>query len=523
MQPFPTIGEEYADYLRDESRMAGTADTISFPKTEADLSQTLARLFEGQVPVTFQGARTGVAGGAVPRGGHVVNFSRMNRILGLRRDEARGHFLARVEPGLVLSGFRKAILEGVFDAADWSSESKRAAEDFRRSGIWFFPPDPTETSAAAGGMVACNASGACSFRYGPTRHFVESLRLVLSDGATLSLRRGREKAAGRHYSLRCENGRALSGQLPSYRMPAVKNASGYYAEDDMDMVDLLVGSEGTLAAVLEAEFRLIPAPGAVWAVMSFFPTEAGALHFVREVRALAPRPAAIEYFDAGALSLLREQKRLHSAFAALPDTPEGQWSSVYVEYHGANDDEVSEGIERMTAAMVACGGNEDLAWMATAPAELERLKTFRHAVPEAVNLQIDARRKTAPGITKLGTDMAVPDRSLEEVMALYRAGLQAERLDHAIFGHAGNNHLHVNILPRNADDYARGRRLYLEWAKAVVGMGGTISAEHGVGKLKVALLAEMYGPAGIEEMRTVKRVWDPSSLLNPGTLFAPAP
>jgi D-lactate dehydrogenase (cytochrome) len=157
--------------------------------------------------------------------------------------------------------------------------------------------------------------------------------------------------------------------------------------------------------------------------------------------------------------------------------------------------------------------------MTTNEHETERLKAFRHAVPEAVNLTLDERRKSEPGLTKLGTDLSVPDDSLDRMIAMYREGLQRSGLEHVIFGHIGNNHVHVNIIPKTLSDYEKGKALYLEWAREVVRLGGSVSAEHGVGKLKKALLREMYGDRGILEMQEVKRCFDPGGLLSPGNLF----
>jgi D-lactate dehydrogenase (cytochrome) len=113
----------------------------------------------------------------------------------------------------------------------------------------------------------------------------------------------------------------------------------------------------------------------------------------------------------------------------------------------------------------------------------------------------------------------VPDAALDDVMALYHHGLDGSGLQHVMFGHIGNNHLHVNIIPDTMEEYQRGKNLYLQWASAVVKMGGTVSAEHGVGKLKTALLREMYGDAGISQMRALKALFDPDNLLDRGNLF----
>ena len=118
---------------------------------------------------------------------------------------------------------------------------------------------------------------------------------------------------------------------------------------------------------------------------------------------------------------------------------------------------------------------------------------FRHAIPECVNMLIDKRKQKDKTITKLGTDMAVPDSQLEEVMALYNRMLQEQGLESAIWGHIGNNHLHVNILPNDGEEYKKGQQLYRQWAAYVTEKGGAVSAEHGVGKLKAGVLLVMYG------------------------------
>ena len=208
-----------------------------------------------------------------------------------------------------------------------------------------------------------------------------------------------------------------------------------------------------------------------------------------------------------------------AAFAELPATPAGSAAAVYTEFHAGDEEALTDTVSALAEIIAACRGNEDATWIADTARELDRMHTFRHAVPEAVNLLIDERRRANPGLTKLGTDMAVPDDQLEEVMILYRGGLQEAGLEYVMFGHIGDNHIHVNILPRDQAEYEQGRALYLGWAKEILRMGGTVSAEHGIGKLKVAMLREMYGEQGIAEMRAVKRVFDPEWRLNRGNLF----
>lgn len=515
------VAGDYPDFLRDESRKTGRAETISFPRDESEVRHVMAAVRTGGWAVTTQGARTGITGGAVPGDGHILNLSRMNRVIGLRHDEARDQFLVTVQPGLILSEFRNLLRTCEFDTSGWSRSSLESLDALRTAGCFFFPPDPTEGSASLGGMVACNASGACTFHYGPTRDYVEALRVVLADGSVLSLRRGQDRVSGRRFTVTTtDGGRTLEGSVPTYQMPAVKNAAGYFARDEMALLDLFIGSEGTLGVFSEIEVRLIRAPECRWGVMVFFPAEDSAVRFVKAVRSLPleRRPVAVEYFDFHALDLLRRQKASNPAFADIPEMPPTFHTAIYVEYHGS-EERVSQALEGLSGLAVTAGGGEEDTWVAMTESELERFKFFRHAVPESVNLLIDERRKQEPELMKLGTDMAVPDMELDRVLAMYRTGLEEKGLEAVIFGHIGNNHVHVNILPRTIREYNVGKDLYLQWARQVVSMGGTVSGEHGIGKFKVALLLEMYGEQGIREMRDIKRVFDPDGRLNRGNLF----
>jgi D-lactate dehydrogenase (cytochrome) len=489
---------EYDDYLYDESRSVGQADTISFPTTEAEVVEAVRAVRAAGGTITTQGARTGITTGAVPHGGHLLNLSRMNAMGPVQRT-AEGATIT-VQPGaLVQDVYRAVEAEGLF-----------------------FPPDPTETSATIGGMVACNASGAMSHRYGPTRRWVRALRVVLGDGSVISLARGDQHARGREFALTTDSGRTISGPLPTYPLPSVKSAAGYYVAEDMDLLDLFIGMEGTLGIVTGIELLLIPPPGAVLGLTAFLPSEEAALQFVRALRedpTISPRPVAIEFFDHEALELLRRMKAENPAFEKLLPLRPHFHTAVYIEFHGDRDEMVEEAMLAVLDPLTALGGNDEDTWAATNARELEPLKAFRHAVPEAVNLLIAARKREIPELTKLGTDMSVPDARLEDAMVMYRGALAEAGLESVIFGHIGDNHAHVNILPRSMEDYARGKALYLAWAEQVVAWGGSVSAEHGIGKLKTPFLRLMYGEDGIAQMRALKARFDPEGRLNPGNLF----
>ncbi len=468
------VGDEYADYLSDESRRRGHAEKIAFPTSTEEVRAALRIAAENNWPVTVQGGRTGITGGCVPAGGLILNLSRMNAIGAVEGDRMT------VQPGARLAEIR-SVTNG--------------------SGF-FFPSDLTETTASIGGMVANNASGARSFKYGAVRNWVHALEVVLPGGEVVRVERGKDKAAGLHFKLG-----GIEGPLPDIRQPQVKSAAGYFVQPDMDLVDLFVGAEGTLGVVTEMEIKLLPEPEQMNGLTAFFASEAGALEFVRFLRENF-NAVAIEYFDSNASDLLRRMKSGNAAFAELPELKPEFYSALYFEF----DCEVPDAVIDRADNAVEC-------WFSEGEHEIEALKNFRHAIPESVNMLIGERKKGIPELTKLGTDMSVPDDQLEKVMRIYHAGLAAAGLEYVLFGHIGDNHVHVNILPRSMEEYERGQALYLDWAKQVVAMGGSVSAEHGIGKMKTGFLELMHGEEGIRKMRALKKLFDPQGLLNPGNLF----
>ena len=330
-----------AEYLRDESRSTGYADCAVFAQSADDVICALSYAKENDLAVTIQGGRTGLAAAAVPYGGLILNLSKMNRITGMSKKD--GKYILHVEPGVVLLELRKQISTRKIDITGWSEESRNTFIAFSGDKEQFFPTDPTETSATLGGMAACNASGARSYRYKAMRRHVEGMRMILTDGRAVTIHRGEVSANGLFASLPCEDGSTVDFILPSFKMPSVKNASGYFAAPDMDLVDLLVGSDGTLGVIVELYLILDPLPDAIWGAACLFDDEQKALRFVELAKGVKS-VASLEYFDTGALAILREQKKAGSAFAALQEIPEETKSIVYAELHCGSEDEALENL-----------------------------------------------------------------------------------------------------------------------------------------------------------------------------------
>jgi FAD/FMN-containing dehydrogenase len=340
----------------------------------------------------------------------------------------------------------------------------------------FYAPDPTERTASIGGTIATNASGSRSFRYGSTRRHVLGLRVALMDGRVLNLRRGDQ----------------VDFDVPELPLPgSTKNTAGYPLTPGMDWIDLFSGSEGTLGIVTEAELQLLPAPADVLAGIVFLISDGAALDVVDAWRRI-PGLRMIEYFDSNSLDFLRPH---------YPEIPSRAAAALLIEQEDGDID------------FWADHAPED-SWFAASDQDRERFRQFRHALPELVN---DTMRRR--GFMKLGSDYAVPLARNREMLAFYHAELTQQSLEYVIFGHIGDAHVHVNILPRSPAEFETGQRLMLQFARHAVELGGTVSAEHGLGKRKAHLLALQYTSAQIEAMKDVKRRLDPQWLLNRGNLF----
>lgn len=486
--------DEIQDYLTDASNIqGGHATSVHFPNHATEIADLLREASQTQTPVTVAGAGTGITGGRVPFGGVVLATDRLARIVSLEgaADGAR----AVVQPGVLLRDLQTAA----------------AAQGL------FYPPDPTEWSCFIGGNVATNASGARTFKYGPTRNYVRRLQIVLATGEVLELARGQvfASAEGR-LRLPVSSGRVIEAQLPSYQMPPTrKHAAGYFVAPGIDAIDLFIGSEGTLGVVTEVEVTLLPQPTGLLSGVVFFATEENLLAFVRAARAQSFQTRqltgpgldarALEYFDEHSLHFMR------SRHPRIPDHVAG---AIFFEQEVTEESEDAL-MNDWLALLEQHDARLDDSWFAVNENEQQALRDFRHALPVAINEWI-ARH----GQRKVATDIAVPDEAFATFLRFYQETLQACGLSSVTFGHIGDNHVHVNILPRDPREAAQAHELYGRFITRGIELGGTISAEHGIGKLKREYLQRLYGEAGLREMARLKRTLDPAGILGRGNLFA---
>ena len=250
--------DEIQNYLKDASNFKGSCNAVYFPETESDIISILKEANKNKTSVTIAGNRTGLTGAGVPNGGIVISTGKLNKIIGINEEEK----FVQLEPGVILS--------------DLQNELKKHQ--------LFYPPDPTETTCFVGGTVATNASGPRTFKYGATRDYVIGLTILLADGNKLNLKRGKNQAKGNQLILLTEEGAKIKLDLPEVNLPNTKNASGYYCKNNMDAIDLFIGSEGTLGIITNIKLKVLSMPKSKISSVVFFKNELNGLIFIKQAR-----------------------------------------------------------------------------------------------------------------------------------------------------------------------------------------------------------------------------------------------
>ncbi len=453
-----------------------------------ELSALLKSARNEQRQFTIAGNGTGTTGGRIPLGEYVISMQKFDQIgEPVLFSDKRASIT--VQAGVLLETLQKKV---------------------EHSG-WFYPPDPTEKLCFTGSTIANNSSGARSFKYGPTRNHVARILLVLPDGEQLNLSRGVCRADKEGlFRFTLPSGKEMSFKRPEYSMPKTsKHNAGYFSEEGMDLVDLFIGSEGTLAIIAEADLLLTPLPRSIISCLVYFKAIEELFLFVSLLKekgnGISPR--AIEFFDGHSLEFLA---------AKYPEVPVGSEGAIFLELETTPDREESD-LDILFSLMERCNAMTDESWMALDHHEQERLREFRHALPLIVNDWLSRQHES-----KISTDMAVPEHAFGELFDFYRSSCEEQGFVYIIFGHIGDSHLHLNILPRNREEFLKAKALYRRFVSKALELGGTLSAEHGIGKLKAEYLVGMYHEHGIREMARVKKYLDPFLLLNRGNLIPAA-
>ncbi|MCP4683074.1 MAG: FAD-binding oxidoreductase [Desulfobacterales bacterium] len=437
-----STGESNLDlHAKDQSRHpASRPEAVIWPINGKEVSEILKYANERLIAVTGWGSGSSVEGNPIPVGaGLVLDFSHMNHILEIRT----GDFQADVEPGVIYQDLN---------------------EKLRHKGL-FFPPDPG-ARATIGGMIANNASGTRTVRYGSTRSNVLRLTIVLADGEILEI-----------------------GTRSS------KTSSGY------DLINLFVGSEGTLGIVVEATVRLTGLSEEFSTGIATFPDLGAAAKAVFEIMRSGLDPASLELLSPECVSLINKEKALGLNVSPM----------LFMEFHGPGEKQLYEIMDMANDICMQMGCNEFKPGMGRK--EREDLLKARHELAEMI-------WRKHPDRSHITIDVAVPLSAYTEIISL--AGEEARKTDIPgyTFGHAGDGNLHLVFMQKTGDEkeWATIEEVNERIVTKALSLGGTATGEHGVGIGKRKFMEAEHGN-GLDWMKKVKNLFDPNGILNPFKIF----
>jgi glycolate oxidase len=439
-----TSEDSLATYSHDETPgLVSKPGVVVKPANSREISELLKLANEEKIPVTPRGGGTGLAGGSIPSvDGILLSLERMNRI---KEIDSRD-LMAVVEPGVITAEINKAA---------------------HPAGL-FYPPDPASIdSCSIGGNIATGAGGARTVKYGTTRNYVSGLEVVKPTGEVIR----------------------FGGKL-------VKNATGY------SLLNLIIGSEGTLAVITEATLRLLPEPRVKVDLVIPFSDARPAMETAALILRKGMTPAAIEFIEGEAVRLTEAFLEKSLPFSNAP-------IQLLVELDGGDKAEIVRDYEAIGELALASGASDVL--VAEDSARQEMLWEGRRKISEALK----SKGKVA------SEDVVVPRSRLSELLTAISELGGRYSVKTVSFGHAGDGNIHVNIL-KQGDRPVEPQKLVEfieELFKAVTALGGMISGEHGIGLTKKDFLHLSLTAEEINLMKGIKRVFDPNTILNPGKIF----
>ncbi|MEI8348831.1 MAG: FAD-binding oxidoreductase [Candidatus Omnitrophota bacterium] len=474
--------EEFQSYLEDTSNLKGTASILYLPQEQGEIAPLLQQCAEKHIPFTVSAGRTGTAGGCVPTDGAVISLENLKKIIDINVKDCTVH----VQSGVSFEELEK--------------ETRKYGLTLRAS--------PTEGLAHIAGAVSTAASGVRGFGYGSIRGYVQEIELVLTSGSVLCIKRADIYARDGYFDF-LYKGKHFTFKLPGYSMPRVKSQAGYFVNDAMDLIDLFIGSEGTLGIITSCRLRLQKLPERIFDGLIFFDKEEEAFQFVNLVKKLKDEkllvPASLEFFDRHALSFLRPD------YSFIPQSE----AAIYFEQEVERGEDFDSLLDRWAVLIGKSGALSEASILADTPLERARVFSFRHRLPQAINEFLRAHKQV-----KTATDIAVPWEHFSEMYSFYKEKGLESGLDYVNFGHIGESHLHFNFLPKDDIQGVKARTYLQLFCKKAVSLGGTVSAEHGIGKIKKPYLNIMYTDHQLIEMARVKKYFDPSWLLGLDTIFS---
>ena len=458
---FEKISGKWEEFLKDEARLKGNAAWICFPKTKEEAVEAFAFGREHRRKITLQGGRTGLAGGAVPQGGLIVNFSRMTG-LGEVMPQADGSALLDAEAGVTLDAL------------------------IRKAAPYVFPPNPTEKTAELGGLFATGACGPRGLSCGPVSSSVERLTWLTPDGEIWEIHRG--DCVGKNGTMVLPNGR----EIP--------------CPHGLDLIDYLSCGEGTIGAALSFRLRLQRKVRDLWSLCFFLEDQNQAEAFyeaVRDTKNLRLRSG--EFYDHGALELLRRNS-LHPLLKGLPSVPGRAAVNLCLE---GREEETETMLGALLDLFEACGGKEENSWAENGLQAEEKFLSLRHGLTtilgEMPEITDDAGLRWEADFRGPADQFPVFLKGCQTLLA--EAGISG-----AIYGHMLENSLHCALLPETEEEKQAAPGLLRKIGEFAVEHGGSVCSEYGIGSLGLSRYGNLL-PREPGSLAEKKRILAPQNLL----------
>ena len=470
-------------YLKDESNYLGKANSVYIPENEDELQEIISHCFNSDLHFTMRGAGTGLTAGSTPDKDVLISLEKLNKIKKIDTENER----ITIEPCVTLEQL----------------------DTYLKEYEYFYPPNPTESKSSLGGNVATNASGSRSFKYGPTRNFVTKLKVILPNGEVLKLERGKNIAKNGKLTFNTENNTQISIDVKNIFNTNVKNASGYYLTENMDAIDLFIGSEGTLGVFSEIELKILKRPQHIIGLIVWFNNFDKLYDFFSIINSKINKysevqPRIIEFYNTTSLNFLR---------ATFPQIPETANYAIWIEeeYNKENEDKL---LENYFNTIFEFSNIPDETWTAMSEEEHKKFATFRHSLPEKTTELVRQL-----GHTKLSIDVAVPMPLLKEYYLKVEEVFKDLEMPSCIYGHISSAHLHCDMFYSNAQEKVLADKIYSKVISIGLDLGGVVSAEHGIGKIKRQFFYQMYDEETINYMKSIKSTFDTKNLLGNNNLF----
>ncbi|MDR2709204.1 MAG: FAD-binding oxidoreductase, partial [Elusimicrobiota bacterium] len=453
-------------------------------ENENEIPNFLLQAAKTSTPITVAAGLTANTGAGLAFGGAVLSLEKLNSISDVKIAENGRHFID-VQAGARLSDIKQKVL----------------AQNF------MYPPDPTEQNSTIGGNISTNASGARGFKFGPTRNYVKALTIVFTDGSIAEIQRGQNFAdANGNISFASSKG-IKHITLPKYKLPEIKNSAAYFNHPFCDVIDVFIGSEGTLGVITNISLFVLPKYKNIFSGIIFFNDENTLFNFADDIKNKKNNinALALEYFDKNTLDFIRDD------YLQVPNSCQALMFEQDI-YTGDDEDEI---LQKWTDLIDSYGINFEDVWFAGDLTQTQKLRDFRHKIPQKTN---EIVHKT--GIRKVGSDFAVEQKYIKQIIDFCHSEFHKSNLLNLIFGHIGENHLHANIIAKTKDEFLYAQEIYKTIVQKAISFGGTVSAEHGIGKTRLIFLEQMLGTNALIEMAKLKKSLDPAAILGRGNIFS---